>query len=383
MNSQNKLYLHMGTPKTGSTSIQFFLAENTDILEKQGYVFPDMRNIFYGIDGYNKIDWEENAHCNGNILLDAYATSVLKRSKKDFEEFLDHLFPDLREVYEEKIPSNTQDLDDVIKYLTDLLEKSNVILSSENLWTISYDYLKILAAGIGKDRICPVIYLRRQDYYAESLWNEVVKVSVETRSVEDYYDYLRNDPADSHGIKYLRRLDELASILDPSTFIIRAYEKERFAPGKSSLSHDFLEAIGVDFDGFEWNKPKKIVNGHLDGNSVELKRIFNEFIIPKAKEEGKLPSKSSLAQKYDDCFLKGSLNGKSSNGHENEYYFEPYFRKNILDQVKEENFKVASKYLKGEDDLFMDKEYDRASTLKRMSKDEESRMRIILSMLAK
>ena len=34
------LYLHIGTPKTATSSIQKFLAQNREVLESKGYVFP-------------------------------------------------------------------------------------------------------------------------------------------------------------------------------------------------------------------------------------------------------------------------------------------------------------------------------------------------------
>ena len=43
------LYLHIGTPKTGSSAIQDFLAENTRQLEKEQYVFPDFGVRYYKV----------------------------------------------------------------------------------------------------------------------------------------------------------------------------------------------------------------------------------------------------------------------------------------------------------------------------------------------
>lgn len=34
------LYLHIGTPKTATTSIQSFCYQNREILEKQGFYYP-------------------------------------------------------------------------------------------------------------------------------------------------------------------------------------------------------------------------------------------------------------------------------------------------------------------------------------------------------
>lgn len=34
------LYLHIGTPKTGTSAIQIFCKDNQETLKKQGYYYP-------------------------------------------------------------------------------------------------------------------------------------------------------------------------------------------------------------------------------------------------------------------------------------------------------------------------------------------------------
>lgn len=43
MNEKNRLVLHFGMPKTGTTSLQRFLAENRKQLENYGWTYPDFR----------------------------------------------------------------------------------------------------------------------------------------------------------------------------------------------------------------------------------------------------------------------------------------------------------------------------------------------------
>ena len=40
------LYLHVGTTKTATSSIQRFLEENRTVLEKYGYCFPDSLHVY-------------------------------------------------------------------------------------------------------------------------------------------------------------------------------------------------------------------------------------------------------------------------------------------------------------------------------------------------
>ena len=48
----NKLYLHLGTPKTATTAIQYFLHNNNGKLQESGYEFPDMQADFPGNKGF-------------------------------------------------------------------------------------------------------------------------------------------------------------------------------------------------------------------------------------------------------------------------------------------------------------------------------------------
>ncbi len=368
-----RLYIHMGTPKTGTTAIQLFLHSNQEILQKQGYQFPDLASVFTGIDGLCRMNPEESLFCNGNVILDAYATTAWEQGQEAFETYVSHIFEDFRDMYRRVTPGNTQNMGDLIAYLKEMLEKSNVVISSENLWAIDYDWLQMFCQEIGRDNISLILYLRRQDYYAESLWNEVVKLGSTSDSVEEFCESLLTDPQDSHGMKYLERLNQLSTIVDRGNIILKTYEKERFAPGKSSLIQDFLTDIGVTYDGYDWIVPKKISNAHLNGTSVEYKRIYNEVLKREAERIHKYPTECSLTLSFEEFFN----NPDNKNGHTTEYYFTPEYRKNMLQTVQKENATIAEKYL-GEANLFLDQEWNKESTLRKIDPVEQERLRQIL-----
>lgn len=43
MRRKNKLILHIGTQKTGTSSLQTFLTKNRKILDKYGWSYPEFR----------------------------------------------------------------------------------------------------------------------------------------------------------------------------------------------------------------------------------------------------------------------------------------------------------------------------------------------------
>ena len=47
--AQSTLYIHIGTPKTGTTALQGFLAKNRKTLQEHGAVFPDFGLVYKGV----------------------------------------------------------------------------------------------------------------------------------------------------------------------------------------------------------------------------------------------------------------------------------------------------------------------------------------------
>ena len=71
------LYLHIGTPKTGTTALQNFLPANEEVLEQHGICYPDFGFRYTGL----------GVHRNGHFLVTgnykmSLVTEFLKRKKQ-------------------------------------------------------------------------------------------------------------------------------------------------------------------------------------------------------------------------------------------------------------------------------------------------------------
>ena len=53
------LYLHIGTTKTATTSIQRFLEQNNEVLKTKGYIYPASQHTYQNV----------NARRNGHFLV--------------------------------------------------------------------------------------------------------------------------------------------------------------------------------------------------------------------------------------------------------------------------------------------------------------------------
>lgn len=377
----NKLYLHIGTPKTASTTIQFFLGGNRDVLLKAGYDFPDIKAEFPNDNGYMNIHQEESAFANGNAIWDAYGRTCYESGEEAFNDFCNHIFSDLVELVRDKHSKNRLNMKLMIEYLDRLLEKNNIIISSENLWTIDYGYLRMLREALG-DRIVVIVYLRRQDTYIESLWNEVIKLSVETRSIDDYIVGKITDIYDIAGIHYYTRLKEIISIVGRENVLINPFEKELFKDYTNGIVGHFLSLIGIDYDKYDWKKCQQSHNEHIPGNSVHYKRIFNEIILKKNTMEECNNYSSEIAQKYEKVFYNIGSGTNLNAGHIRESYLIPEQRKLLLNYFYNDNRLIAQEIFKSDStSIFRDMEWNIQCTVPPLTQREADMFRLFYEFL--
>ena len=104
------LYLHIGTPKTATSSIQKFLAENWDVLQKHGYFFPESTHI------YPRVNARRNAH----FLSGRVRNGEGIRDKEKEKTYLEEGLQQVRDAFQ---------------------NYDNVILTDESIW-YCLSYLK-------------------------------------------------------------------------------------------------------------------------------------------------------------------------------------------------------------------------------------------------
>ena len=83
-----------------------------------------------------------------------------------------------------------------------------------------------------------VVYLRRQDDQMVSRYQQMVKIGEVRRLAE----WAQQDMARTYD--YHARLRTWAELLEPTEFVVRRFERDRFVDG--SLHQDFLDAVGID-----------------------------------------------------------------------------------------------------------------------------------------
>lgn len=335
---KNTLVLHLGTPKTGTTALQFFLYENSEELKKLGWSYP---NLCKSIAEMDKEIYTENVVYEANCRF---------------------LYP-----IKEKFSNPNSIRGKAWELIKKELEKYNVILSEEAFFYSKKemeDVLKDIKSLY--DNVKVVIYLRRQDRYAESLWNHEVKWN--SFFSEEFSTWISK----IESVNYLSRLQAISEIVGKENVIVRVYEKEQFAGTNRSIASDFMYALGIEPD---WTKLKKVktVNKRLYGNNLEIKRVFNKM-LDKAEHP-------AILEQYRWFFLNVSNYNNDSQQIEDSY-FAAEERADYLKKFEEDNITIAKEFLNRADGrLFLDEKVDYPSTYVKANPLEEEIIRTFVYLM--
>lgn len=244
------LYLHIGTPKTATSSIQSFCRKNKEILEKKGYCYPIFPYHFPMV----------NRNRNGHFLI---ARVLNEDGNRNFEKEQAYFRNGMK-----RVETCFQSCD-------------NVILTDESIWFYSsYVYKDFFQRMIDYAQehdwtLKVLVYLRRQDQYIASRWNQSVKrKSAMPAAVIPLEEYLEQcQIRQKQTLLYGKKLDAIAAIIGKENLCVRRFDRADWADG--SIVHDFVQQIGLTWteDFVELAEPANLKMGE---NETELKRLLNK-----------------------------------------------------------------------------------------------------------
>jgi hypothetical protein len=239
------LYLHIGTEKTGTTSVQKFFKANREILAENGIVYP---------------------HAPGkqnHMGLAASAQDVSKRGP-------------LRKSL------GIKSEDDAIKFRAEMLSGlaeelaarpyKLAFMSGEHCSSrlIEDEEVQWLKDELSKffDNIHILIYIRRQDDYLLSTYSTAVK------SGATYPLRLPTERAIEQRYDHWDVLSRWARIFGRDRIICRKFERTNLKSG--DIVADVLDIAGID-PNLGFTRPED-VNEALDAETLEFLRLFNKFV---------------------------------------------------------------------------------------------------------
>ncbi|QKF79243.1 hypothetical protein [Campylobacter armoricus] len=231
-------YVHIGTPKTGTTTIQYFLTQNTRLLESKNIIYPLSIESLYQ-------HWELV-----NLCFEIY------QNIDSFHKIIEY--------------------SDVFRKLSlEILNHPNksFLFSTEGLtwWVDDVKKIKILKGifdNLGFNKVYIIVYLR--NIYDFTL-------SMASQSVKENY----TSPFDVFPWKYFKRhifdyqfiCKCYSEVFGKENMIVRLFDKNEFYQG--DLLKDFVHAIGL-----EWNNDFTVPikqNKSMDLLGMELFKRINKL----------------------------------------------------------------------------------------------------------
>lgn len=298
MNNGKTLLFHIGTAKTGSTALHHFLSKNKVLLQKNGWDYPDLVSELTGV-------------CS-------VANRGIKKNGTVFFDYDKRTHLPTRITYDEEI-WNT-----VWKCIKEHLANYSVIISEEVFWQYSD---RLFWERIIDERvpIKVVVYLRRQDYFMESLWQQRIKLGRTHVSLSEFAS------KQTDVLNYYTKISEIADIIGKENIFVREYI-EKHEDNNWHIENDFSSVLGVEFDKtiFAGEEESKLRINH---KCLEMKRVLNE-------ELGAEATNWHMNWMMEQVSRHGGGTDKTE-----KFYFSLEERKRLLAKYKEENDKVASEYM--------------------------------------
>lgn len=277
---KKNLFLHIGSHKTGTTSIQKVLLNNYDYLKKYNFSFLDK-------------DFEGNKTTHGNAKSWISTGNGLNTGEG----------------------ASIKDIDKLCKNLSGL-EKENIIMSTEEFsWFFQKTDLEKFKQELDKyfKTVKIIVYLRRQDEQIISHHQQGSKIPkcaerrfygsepraipFKTISVHHYY------------LDYYKKLNMWKDIFGKENLIVRVFNKESLID--KDIVSDFFSVLNIpkpkvnltklnESNGFEKTKI-----GHMLNDYIQDKNLRN-FIRDNLDNEGKLLPSRNDAIRYFNHYKKSN-----------------------------------------------------------------------------
>ena len=237
MLTERTLYLHIGLPKTGTSALQLFLAQNREAL-----LAYDIDYLPIGAFAKNR----EGIPASGNAM--DIALCFEQKEHTDFDDCIP-----LQNLFQQINTSSCKQI---------LLSSERFAPRSSVWWAAFHQYLK-------EQQITTklIYYVRRQDQLAQSRYAFYAKFQNITDSPEAY---IRGQ---SPRFWYEYTL-QLIDIFGQDQVIPRVYEA---AKQQGSIFADFMDIWGIPFDEQTFSIPEEQVNAGLSPQELHFLILLNRY----------------------------------------------------------------------------------------------------------
>lgn len=290
---KTEFFIHIGTWKTGSSTIQYNLEKNKAALRDEGFIY---------------LSKKEKMVINDGIIRN------FTKPEKDYIEKSREKLSGLLNKYRTKNPDS--------RFIASAEEFSgNPFEGFKNAEQVADNIFQI-TEGFDLD-IKIIVYLRRQDDFFESLYTQSIHLG-EHHSFDKFLDKFNA----SH-FNWFTLIKAYEKYFGKSNIRIRRYH-QAYLPDKNSLLQDFGKVIGCNlFSDYGMTVSK---NKGLTRDALEITRLTNQHL----DEEGRYQLRNIFQM----------INSKKP--YEKYAYFTADERNDFLNRYEHSNAKLAVEYLDDE-----------------------------------
>lgn len=282
------LYLHIGLPKTATTTIQNFLAINHSVLRQEGWLYPMAGRQYLA------------RHHLGNFF------------RPEPLYWIQQVDPDA--CYRDLVAE------------VDASGCDNIVMSTESLYFTPDP--SVIPPFFRDFRVVPVVFLRRQDEWLESAYREERKIGELRSSIEKYYQHMR--PV----MDYAATLKKWQKAFPDEKIIVGVFQGSK---EKLPVEQEFLRCIGAEIRATLQPAPR--MNEAFSRDALEFYIGFTE--------KRRIGPKHAIFKEVLSAYSK--LNPDPP---ELQWFLPPAALKEIADAFEDGNSWVAKTFLSSDRPLF-------------------------------
>ncbi|MFT4711171.1 MAG: hypothetical protein ACJAZ8_000136 [Planctomycetota bacterium] len=333
-----RIVLHIGYGKTGTTAIQGALAANRGLLAENGIHYPKWHD-FVERDNHNGIakclTYQHHAH------------------------FLDGFFRELHQVSAETLVLSGETLAIYPERGTQARPQVSMIDGSvfqrgyraDPDWQLKKRDLIGQLKGLlpDADEVRVVVFLRRQDRWIESIYNEDVKGGYTNLPFHEFGEYYKN------CLHYDQQIGLWADAFGAENIDVRVYEKQQLGPG---VVHQFFEAGQL---AGKMDSPAALASAlKSPENRTPNPRLTDDALAYRRKLNGRIAWMPELLWGRANSWARQRAEARSAKAGKGELFtkqgiMDDNTRREFLDGFAAGNAAIARNYLGREDGvLFRD-----------------------------
>ncbi len=242
------VYLHIGTFKTGTSSIQNFIAHNREALRDLGYFVPSSQLM-----GHHELPIS------------------LIRDYSDFEG----VWPSFEGNSEQIWGRLIEEIDSCTCDKVIISAEGFCDLANENCRDVSEHMGSLVGDYLGKYKVVVICYVRELVPYMRSMYGETIKITTRTLSFqEQVHRYAENNSIHLLPSTYL---DFFEKLFGRDAMVVKKYSRDDLVGG--DVVRDFVATVGLGDEVdplLDLREPVlQNLNISLGAKQLDLKRAFN------------------------------------------------------------------------------------------------------------